>query len=88
MTLLSTSGAWGYGWWWVCGAFMVVCMAMMLMMSHGSRRFPRFRVGEPHDQSRGPERTLADRLARGEVDIDEYERRLAALHETSDAGKA
>jgi uncharacterized membrane protein len=91
MMLLSTSGAWGYGWWWVGGAFMVVWMAMMLMMSHGShgsRWFPWCGMGEPHEHSRRPEQTLADRVARGEIDIDEYERRLAALPESSDTGKA
>jgi uncharacterized membrane protein len=45
-------------------------------------------MGEPHEHSRRPEQTLADRVARGEIDIDEYERRLAALRESSDTGKA
>lgn len=68
---------WGAGWWVVGAVFMVVCMAMMgRMMGHGHSGH---RVGGWRDE---PERTLANRLARGEIDLDEYERLLDALRGT------
>jgi len=64
---------------------------MVLMMSRGSRGshwFPFCGMGGHHEhEHRRPEQTLAERFARGEIDTDEYERRLAALRETSDVGK-
>lgn len=69
---------WGAGWWLVGGLFMVLCMGMMIwmmagMMSHGQSA-PDASVGAPD-----PERTLADRLAKGEIDVEEYNRRRDAL---------
>jgi uncharacterized membrane protein len=81
----------GGGWWWpgvlVMCVFMIVCMVMMarMMMGHGmhSHGMPSF----PPDESFGPglaspERKLADRLAGGEIDIEQYERLLDALGRT------
>ena len=67
---------WGAGWWWLVGVgFMVLCMVimgrMMGGMGHGG-----------HGRSDDPERMLADRLARGEIDVEEYERLLEALRRT------
>lgn len=77
---------WGAGWWWLVGAgFMVICMVMMARMmggmghghsGHGS-----------HGRSDDPERTLANRLARGEINVEEYERLLAALRRTDQAAR-
>lgn len=76
-------GSWG--WWWLPALFMfVVCMVMMArMMSHGGHRSHAGSMGErgPYGPQRA-ERILADRLARGEIDIEEYERRLAVLHDS------
>lgn len=88
---LGSSGAPGYGW-WVGGAFMVVCMAMMMLMmsrgSHGSHWLPFCGMNGHHEYGhRRPEETLAERLATGAIDTEEYERRLAALRETNDVGK-
>ena len=74
-------GSWG---WWGPGVFfMILCMVMMVsMMSHGHGSH-----GSHTDESHGPggaKRILADRLARGEIDIEEYERRLAGLQRTSE----
>lgn len=88
MTFMSTSGGWSFGWWWV--TFMVVCMAlMMLMMVSGGFRGSRWLswCGLGGRRQRGPQRpeqTLADRLARGEIDVDEYERRLTAVRGASE----
>jgi uncharacterized membrane protein len=68
---------WGFGWGWVGAVFMVICIVMMVrMMSHGSHG-SHADHGSPfttHDRVDAPERTLANRLARGEIDVDEYER--------------
>jgi putative membrane protein len=72
---------WGSGWWLVGGVFMVICMVMMVRMMGGM-------MGHGHSGNAGhgwrdePERTLADRLARGEIDIEEYNRLLETLQGT------
>ena len=70
---------------------MIICMVMMVrMMSHGHGSHGSH-TGESHGshgshtgerrghRPDGVERILAQRLARGELDIEEYERRLAVL---------
>ena len=78
-------GSWGHGWWWPVA--MIICMLLMSrMMKHGGSHTHR-------SQHRGldvPERLLADRLAKGEIDVTEYERLRDALqgtHEESPAGE-
>ena len=79
--MMWNDGSWG--WWWLPGLFIfVICMVMMArMMSHSGHRGPSSATGERGgaDRSQGADRILADRLARGEIDIEEYERRLAVL---------
>jgi uncharacterized membrane protein len=59
---------------------MIFCMAMMVWMMGGM-------MGHGHsgqhtgDDKAEPERTLADRLARGDIDVDEYHRLLDALRD-------
>ncbi len=77
---------WGSGWWLVGAAFMVFCMVMMVrMMAMGHS-------GHGGDSGHGgrdePERTLADRLAKGEIDVEEYERLLEALRRTDNSRRA
>ncbi len=77
---------WGAGWWLVGAAFMVFCMVMMVrMMAMGHS-------GHGGDSGHGgrdePERTLADRLAKGEIDVEEYERLLEALRRTDGSRRA
>jgi putative membrane protein len=78
--VIMMSGSWG--WWGPGVVFMVFCMGMMMwmMMSHGGSHGSH--TGETHG-SPGAERILAERLARGEIDIEEYERLLAELQQTS-----
>jgi putative membrane protein len=77
---------WGGGWWWLVGAgFMVVCMLMMGRMMGGMGHGHSGHGG--HGRSDDPERTLADRLARGEIDVEEYERLLAALRRTNHSAR-
>jgi putative membrane protein len=64
--------------------FMAFCMVMMVRMmgghgSHGSRS------DESHGHGPGgAERILAERLARGEIDVEEYDRRLRVLQRTGE----
>ena len=77
-------GAWV--WWWPGLLLMIVCMVMMVrMMGHRSQGA---HAGERHGhRPEGSERILAERLARGEIDIEDYERRLAALQQADEIGE-
>ena len=70
-------GSWGYL--WLAPLLMLACMLLMgrMMGHHGNVDVD---DSEGSRQRRGPaERILAERLARGEIGTDEYERRLDAL---------
>jgi putative membrane protein len=81
---------WGAGWWLVGAVFMVICMVMMgrmmggMMMGHGHSA----QSGHGHDGNEEPERTLADRLAKGEIDVEEYNRLLETLRRTNNSARA
>jgi putative membrane protein len=62
---------------------MVICMAAMawMMMGHGHGSHT---SGSHGHRPGGAQRILAERLARGEIDIDEYERRLTALRQAGE----
>ena len=66
---------------------MVICMLMMGRMMGGMMGHGHSQHGEPGSTD-DPERTLADRLARGEIDIEEYQRLLEALRHTDHAARA
>ncbi len=83
------SGYRGHGWWWpgiaVMAVFMVLCMVMMVrMMSHGMSGS---HMGNPNTQGDGSERVLANRLASGEIDVDEYERLRDTLQRTANSAR-
>jgi uncharacterized membrane protein len=69
----------GAGWWVIGAVFMVACITMMGRMMAGM-------MGHANSGGQGwrddPERTLADRLARGEIDIEKYNRLLETLRGT------
>ena len=73
------------GWWLLALPLMFVCMVMMMrMMGHGHGSHGAHTGESRADRVGGPERILAERLARGEIDIEEYELRLAALRPASE----
>lgn len=78
---------WGAGWWLVGAVFIVICMVMMGRMMGGMMGHGHSGHGE-HGSPDDPERTLANRLARGEIDIEEYNRLLEALRHTDHAARA
>lgn len=96
MTVVASSSWGGLGWFWVpiCALMMIGCMLMMGgMMRHGGHGWRNWYYGEHPDgndqaQRRGSaERILADRLARGEIDVEEYHRLLAALQPNGDRAR-
>ena len=76
----------GWGWGWIVGAvvlvvlFALVITAIILTVRYlsegGGHRGP----GSPQ-QAWGAEDVLGERFARGEIDEDEYRRRMSALQE-------
>jgi putative membrane protein len=71
----------GWGWWWLLGLrVMLLLIALVVVLvvritSPSQLRTPS--VGRPPRTS--AEEVLADRMARGEIDTDEYRQRLSAL---------
>ena len=69
----------GWGWVWMSvmmvgfWAVVVVGIVMLARGSGGSRG------RRPRDESSTPEDVLAERFARGEIDVDEYERNREVL---------
>lgn len=85
-------GGWGWGGWFVTAVFMVVFWALVIAgfialvryltgTPHHRRSGPPPATGEPGRESRRAEDLLAERFARGEIDGDEYKRRLTLLRE-------
>lgn len=78
---------WGHGWWWAGAVFMVICMvAMVRMMGHGGHGSHDGHGSHGSDAGHGwddpAERTLANRLASGEIDVEEYERLREVIRRT------
>ncbi|MEU6319850.1 hypothetical protein [Streptomyces sp. NPDC047009] len=83
-------GGWGWGGWFAMIVFMVLLWALIIV---GVIALVRYLTGThhqsgPHPASGGPgggsrqaEDLLAERFARGEIDEDEYKRRLTLLRE-------
>jgi uncharacterized membrane protein len=74
---------WGGGWWiagLIMAAVMVGCMWMMgrMMIGHTSSS----NGASERQNADTPEHILANRLASGEIDVEEYERRRDALRRT------
>ncbi|MFC5959546.1 SHOCT domain-containing protein [Streptomyces sp. NPDC005774] len=85
-------GGWGWGGWFFMAIFMVLFWALVIAgvvalvrylagSHHGHQGGPPPSSGEPGWRSRRAEDLLAERFARGEIDEDEYKRRLALLRE-------
>ncbi|MFS4092553.1 SHOCT domain-containing protein [Streptomyces sp. AF1A] len=85
-------GGWGWGGWLAMTVFMVLLWALIITgvialvrYLAGARHPQQLRSQPPSDEprwgSRRAEDLLAERFARGEVDEDEFKRRLALLRE-------
>lgn len=75
----------GYGWGWIIGAVVVIGLFALLITAIVMA--VRLTVAGRHSdagssqQMRGAENMLAERFARGEIDEDDYRRRMTALVE-------
>jgi putative membrane protein len=67
---------WGYGWMWVWPVFVV---AGLVFLVYGVVRLAQSRSPAPGGPGSSAQRILDERLARGEIDEDEYRRRRAEL---------
>ncbi len=71
------SGDWGWAAWLAMGFMMLlfwgVVLGAVVVLARGAL------PGAARPDVAGPERLLAERFARGEIDTDEYHARLAAL---------
>ena len=67
----------GIGWMFVL--FGIVLLVLSLIAGLALIQFQR-PGAEGHASRPDAERTLADRLARGEIEVEDYEQRLRALH--------
>lgn len=76
---------WGHGWWWIL--VMAICIVAMSRMmghrGHGGHPGHGGHAGHGGHGSDDPaERTLANRLASGEIEVEEYERLREAIGRT------
>ena len=79
----NNDGSWGSGWGWPAILVILFCISMMaMMMRHGMSGHTRQTSNRDED---APESILAKRLARGEIDVEEYERLRGALQRTSNS---
>ncbi|AWN30553.1 putative membrane protein [Streptomyces sp. SceaMP-e96] len=83
---------WGWGGWFVMALVMILFWVLVIAgvvalvgyltsSRHGHQSGPASSFGEPGGGSRRAEELLAERFARGEIDEDEYKRRLTLLRE-------
>jgi putative membrane protein len=68
----------GWGWWWI---FPLTWIALIALFWTFAWRGPWRRRAEPWHETRAPEAVLGERYARGEIDEEEYRKRLAVLRE-------
>lgn len=68
----------GWGWWWIFPLTWIVLIALFWTFAW---RGPWRRRAEPWHEARAPEAVLGERYARGEIDEEEYRKRLAVLRE-------
>jgi putative membrane protein len=78
------------GWGWLLmtlsmlGFWALVAVLALALLRRPSQPDRQRQPGQPDQQSwPGAEEILAERLARGEIDADEYHQRLQTLHETT-----
>jgi putative membrane protein len=65
-------GLFGWGWSWIFWVFLIIVAALIVAWALGPRRRVRY-------SSQTPEEILKMRYARGEIDREEYQRRLEDL---------
>jgi putative membrane protein len=74
------------GWHWSWWAWSLMTVAMVAGWGAVLWLLAGLGHPDPPQEEDGAEGVLADRLARGEIDVDEYQRRIDALHGEAQAG--
>ncbi|WP_438290502.1 SHOCT domain-containing protein [Streptomyces sp. HUAS TT7] len=77
---------WGMDGWGYAGAGLTV-LVLLVLVTVVAVVLLRRGEGVRHDRTPAAEQLLAERFARGEIDDEEYRRRLAVLHDTKPSGK-
>ena len=84
-------GMGGSSWWWIPMMIMMIAFwggliwIGVTLIRRGSHTPQLTAPTSPTPARPGPPEILAERLARGEIEPDEYRRRLDALHQTPTA---
>lgn len=84
------NGDWDYGmgsgsFWWMAimmVAFLGALIWIAVALSQRSNHSPKVQAPPPPMMKDTPQEILAERLARGEIELDDYRTRLDALHVT------
>jgi len=74
-------GGWGAGWWAVMAIAMVIFWAIVVFGIVALVRYFGHTHDAPTSEKTDPEAILRTRLARGEIDEEEFRKRLAVLRE-------
>jgi putative membrane protein len=82
---MAVNGVW-HGWWMFPLLWMGLILVLVLLFGFVGRRFWWRRYPGPADKPGSGQRVLAERYARGEIDEDEYRRRLAFLRKENAKG--
>ena len=69
------------GWWWVMGIAWLIFLALLVVLAYALIRHFTQPAGTEGHSGRAAADILAERLARGEIDEDEYRRRRDALRD-------
>lgn len=90
MFYMHHSADWGWGWWVLMSIGMIAFWALVIYaivwFVRGGRPPADTETGPAPLAPESPEEILKRRLARGEIDVDEYERLLALLHGRPEPG--
>lgn len=87
MAVMYDGSMWGHSWGWAGWVFFCVVAVVFWAAVITALIFAIRYAGGSHDAAGGPppqalpEDVLAQRFARGEIDEDEYRRRVTVLHE-------
>ena len=75
-------GGWGLGEWLAMSAMMLVVWGSLIALLLWAARNFRSGAGQAGSRGAGPDKVLAERFARGDIDEDEFRRRLELLQST------
>jgi len=82
------NGGWGWGGWLMMTLGMIIFFALVIGAIVAAVRYLGAAGNGPRNEpTRTPALLLAERFARGDIDADEYQRRVVLLREHSGTGR-